>query len=78
MLFLLGKKLWGFTNFHSDCTAGYWRFMSGTILEQKEYVTDICNQMMFQLQDIYDPGKVFHQCSSSSLVILLLVRSAYM
>ncbi|KAI3447108.1 hypothetical protein Pfo_003773 [Paulownia fortunei] len=52
------KKLWGFPNFHSDCTAGYWRFMSGTILEQKEYITDICNQMMRQLQDIYDPDKV--------------------
>ncbi|KAK6126807.1 hypothetical protein DH2020_039455 [Rehmannia glutinosa] len=52
------KKLWGFPNFRSDCTAAYWRFMSGTILEQKEYIKDICNQMMRQLQDIYDPDRV--------------------
>ncbi|KAL0315750.1 UNVERIFIED_CONTAM: Inactive protein kinase SELMODRAFT [Sesamum radiatum] len=53
-----GKHLWGFPNFRSDCTAGYWRFMSGTISEQKEYITNICNQMMRQLPDIYDPDKV--------------------
>ncbi|KAL0426914.1 UNVERIFIED_CONTAM: Inactive protein kinase SELMODRAFT [Sesamum latifolium] len=53
-----GKHLWRFPNFRSDCTAGYWTFMSGTISEQKEYITNICNQMMRQLQDIYDPDKV--------------------
>ncbi|KAL7134915.1 hypothetical protein ABFS83_11G057500 [Erythranthe nasuta] len=52
------KTLWGFPNFHNDCTAGYSRFMSGTILEQKEYITDICNQMIRQLQDIYDPQNI--------------------
>ncbi|KAL7093739.1 hypothetical protein ACP275_11G058700 [Erythranthe tilingii] len=52
------KKLWGFPNFHNDCTTGYSRFMSGTILEQKEYITDICNQMIRQLQDIYDPQNI--------------------
>ncbi|KAL0345121.1 UNVERIFIED_CONTAM: Inactive protein kinase SELMODRAFT [Sesamum radiatum] len=53
-----GKHRWGFPNFRSDCTVGYWRFMSGTISEQKEYITNICNQMMRQLQDIYDLDKV--------------------
>ncbi|XP_057768305.1 inactive protein kinase SELMODRAFT_444075-like [Salvia miltiorrhiza] len=52
------KRLWGFPNFHSDCATRYWRFMSGTILEQKEYITGICNQMMQQLHHIYDPEKV--------------------
>ncbi|XP_011077956.1 inactive protein kinase SELMODRAFT_444075 [Sesamum indicum] len=53
-----GKHLWGFPNFRSDCTAGYWRFMQGTISEQKDYITNICNRMMRHLQDIYDPDKV--------------------
>ena len=57
--FLIGKRLWGFPNFHSDCATGYWRFMSGSIVEQKEYITGICNQMMHQLHHIYDPEKVF-------------------
>lgn len=52
------KKLWGFPNFHNDCTTGYWSFMSGTIIEQKEYFTDICNEIMSQLHHIYDPEKV--------------------
>ncbi|KAL1554983.1 inactive protein kinase-like protein [Salvia divinorum] len=52
------KRLWGFPNFHSDCATGYWRFMSGTIVEQKEYITGICNQMMHQLNHIYGPEKV--------------------
>lgn len=55
---ILGKRLWGFSNFHSDCTAAYLRYLSGTKLEQKEYITEICNEMMCQLQDIYDPNKV--------------------
>ncbi|KAL1563301.1 non-specific serine/threonine protein kinase [Salvia divinorum] len=52
------KRLWGFPNFHSDCATGYWRFMSGSIVEQKEYIAGICNQMMNQLHHIYDPEKV--------------------
>lgn len=59
--FLLGKRLWSFPSFHSDCAAGYWRFLSGTILEQKEHLTGICNQMMLQLHDIYDPDSVCNQ-----------------
>ncbi|KAL3625385.1 hypothetical protein CASFOL_030839 [Castilleja foliolosa] len=51
-------KLWGLPHFHNDCTAGYWRLMSGTVAEQKEYITDQCNHMMRQLHDVYDPGKV--------------------
>ncbi|KAH6829450.1 kinase with adenine nucleotide alpha hydrolases-like domain-containing protein [Perilla frutescens var. hirtella] len=54
----IGKKLWGFPNFHNDCATGYWSFMSGTIIEQKEYFTDICNEIMCQLHHIYDPEKV--------------------
>lgn len=52
------KKLWGFPHFHNDCATGYWRFMSGTMLEQKEYFTDICNQIMCQLHHIYDAERV--------------------
>ncbi|XP_073140440.1 inactive protein kinase SELMODRAFT_444075-like isoform X2 [Henckelia pumila] len=32
--------------------------MSGTLLDQKDHITDLCNQMMSQLHDIYDPEKV--------------------
>ncbi|KAL8498173.1 hypothetical protein ACS0TY_021492 [Phlomoides rotata] len=52
------KRLWGFPNFHNDCTDGHRRFMSGTILDQKDYITDLCNEMMCELRDIYDPIKV--------------------
>ncbi|PIN09487.1 Serine/threonine protein kinase [Handroanthus impetiginosus] len=52
------KKPWGIPNFNSDCTSGYRRFMSGSALEQKEYITDICHQMMRELRDTYDPDKV--------------------
>ncbi|KAL2480239.1 Protein kinase protein with adenine nucleotide alpha hydrolase-like domain [Abeliophyllum distichum] len=52
------KKLWGFPGFNSDCTTAYWRSLSGTILDQKDYITDLCNQMMCQLHDIYDRDKV--------------------
>ncbi|KAL2501371.1 Protein kinase protein with adenine nucleotide alpha hydrolase-like domain [Forsythia ovata] len=52
------KKLWGFPSFNSDCTTAHWRSLSGTILDQKDYITDLCNQMMCQLHDIYDRDKV--------------------
>ncbi|GFP99012.1 inactive protein kinase selmodraft_444075 [Phtheirospermum japonicum] len=51
-------KLWGLPHFHNDCTAGHWRLMSGTVAEQKEYITDLCNNMMRQLHDVYDPDKL--------------------
>ncbi|XP_073298176.1 inactive protein kinase SELMODRAFT_444075-like [Primulina huaijiensis] len=52
------KKLWGFPKIGSDCSTGSWRSMSGTVLDQKDHITELCNQMMSQLQDIYDPEKV--------------------
>lgn len=52
------KKLWGFPKIGSDCSTGNWRSMLGTVLDQKDNITDLCNQMMSQLQDIYDPEKV--------------------
>ncbi|GER40288.1 kinase family protein [Striga asiatica] len=45
-------------HFHNECTAGHWRLMSGTISEQKEYITEQCNQMISQLHDLYDPEKL--------------------
>lgn len=32
--------------------------MPGTFLDQKDYMTDLCNQMLYQLRDSYDPDKV--------------------
>ncbi|CAL5360396.1 inactive protein kinase SELMODRAFT_444075-like [Camellia sinensis] len=51
------KKLWGFSRFTSDCAAGHWKYLSGTISDQKDYITDLCSQMMLQLNDVYDADK---------------------
>ncbi|XAR67178.1 Non-specific serine/threonine protein kinase [Bertholletia excelsa] len=51
------KKLWGFPRFTSDCAAGHWKSLSGTISDQKDYITDSCSEMMLQLQDVYDADK---------------------
>ncbi|XP_051152426.1 inactive protein kinase SELMODRAFT_444075-like [Andrographis paniculata] len=56
---LLGRRLWGISSFGSDCTAGYSKFMSATTKsEQKDFITEMCNQMLSKLQNIYDPNKV--------------------
>lgn len=52
------KKLWGFPSFNSDCSTAHWRSLPGTFLDLKDYMTDLCNQMLYQLHDIYDPDKV--------------------
>ncbi|XP_059633084.1 inactive protein kinase SELMODRAFT_444075-like [Cornus florida] len=52
------KKLWGFPGFTSDCSAGHWKSFSGTILDQKDEITDSCSQMMRELHDVYDPDKI--------------------
>ncbi|KAL6560982.1 hypothetical protein OROHE_006159 [Orobanche hederae] len=52
------SSFWGLPHFHNDCASGNWRFMSGTIVEQREYITDLCSQMLRQLHGVYDPEKV--------------------
>lgn len=44
--------------FASDCTTGHHRPMSGMGLDQKDEITNLCSQMMHELQDVYDPDKV--------------------
>ncbi|KAF3778703.1 Proline-rich receptor-like protein kinase [Nymphaea thermarum] len=53
-----GKRLWGFPRFSGDCATGQRRFLLGTSAEQKCEITDLCSQMMLQLQDVYDPDKI--------------------
>lgn len=55
-----GKKLWKFSRFQSDCTVGHGHGSSflGTSLDQKDYITDSCTQMMLELHQFYDPDKV--------------------
>ncbi|WRX34823.1 Protein kinase domain - like 10 [Theobroma cacao] len=52
------KKIWGISRFTSDCTTGHWKSLSETSLDQKQDIADSCSQMIFQLQDVYDPEKV--------------------
>lgn len=52
------RKLWGFSRFTSECTNGPGRSYSGTNSDQKEDITDMCTQMMLQLQDVYDQDKI--------------------
>ncbi|GFS43299.1 protein kinase superfamily protein [Actinidia rufa] len=51
------KKLWGFPRFTSDCSAGHWKTLSGTISDQKDYITESCSEMVLQLHDVYDADK---------------------
>lgn len=51
------KKRWGLTRFNSDCTIGHWKSLSGTIADQREHVSDLCSNMMFQLHDVFDADK---------------------
>ncbi|KAL4589539.1 hypothetical protein LXL04_002447 [Taraxacum kok-saghyz] len=51
-------KLWGFSKFNSDCTTGQWIHLSGDFRDQKDDITELCSQMMFQLHDIYDSDKI--------------------
>ncbi|KAG8367258.1 hypothetical protein BUALT_Bualt16G0053800 [Buddleja alternifolia] len=75
------KTHWGFPTFHSDCTAGYGRSMSGTISDQKDYITDVCNDMISHLQGIYDPEKVTVKmkvvCGSKDGVVASEARRAH-
>ncbi|OMO67336.1 hypothetical protein CCACVL1_20610 [Corchorus capsularis] len=52
------KKIFGISRFTSDCTTGHWKSLSGTSSDQKQDIADSCSQMIFQLQDVYDPEKV--------------------
>ncbi|KAM7512962.1 hypothetical protein LguiB_011837 [Lonicera macranthoides] len=58
------KKLWGLPRFNSDCAAGNWRSLSGTISDQKEEISDSCTQLMLQLHDIKMKIKVVSGSSS--------------
>ncbi|KAG5595788.1 hypothetical protein H5410_037020 [Solanum commersonii] len=51
-------RLWGLRRFNSDCTASNWRSLSGTTLDQKDFISESCTQMLLQLHDIYDPNKM--------------------
>ncbi|GLU10028.1 hypothetical protein SLE2022_268570 [Rubroshorea leprosula] len=52
------KWIWGLSRFTNDCTTGHWRYFPGASSDQKDYIADSCSQMMLQLNDVYDPGKV--------------------
>ncbi|XP_022731200.1 inactive protein kinase SELMODRAFT_444075-like [Durio zibethinus] len=52
------KKIWGISRFTSDCTTGHWKSLSGTSSDKKQDIADSCSQMIFQLQDVYDPEKL--------------------
>uniref|UniRef100_A0A2P2J4Y5 Uncharacterized protein n=1 Tax=Rhizophora mucronata TaxID=61149 RepID=A0A2P2J4Y5_RHIMU len=54
----LGKKAQRLSRFTADCTTAHWKTLSGTMLDQRDDITDSCSQMMFQLHDIYDPERV--------------------
>ncbi|KAM3281132.1 inactive protein kinase SELMODRAFT isoform X1 [Capsicum chacoense] len=52
------KRLWGFPRFNSDCRSSNWRSLSGTTLDQKDFISESCTQMLLQLHDIYEPNKM--------------------
>nr|GME21752.1 inactive protein kinase SELMODRAFT_444075-like isoform X1 [Ipomoea batatas] len=52
------SNLWGFSRFHSDCAHTNGKSFSGTVFDQKDYITDSCAQIMLQLNDLYDPNKI--------------------
>ncbi|KAJ6407192.1 hypothetical protein OIU84_010656 [Salix udensis] len=74
------KKLWGFSRLTSDCTTGNWKSQSGTWLDQKDNVLDLCSEMMLQLHHVYDPEKIKIRVkvvsSSSSGVVAAEVKKA--
>ncbi|KAL8223336.1 hypothetical protein R6Q57_018811 [Mikania cordata] len=49
------NKLWKLSKFNSDCATGKWKNLSG---DAREDITEICSQMMLQLHDIYDSGRI--------------------
>ncbi|KAF9680461.1 hypothetical protein SADUNF_Sadunf06G0123500 [Salix dunnii] len=74
------KKLWGFSRLTSDCTTGNWKSQSGTWLDQKDNVLDLCSEMMLDLHHVYDPEKIKIRVkvvsSSSSGVVAAEVKKA--
>ena len=54
----LGKRIWDFSIFASDCTFGHHKSFSGTSSFEKDDIVNSCSQMVLQLHDVYDPEKV--------------------
>ncbi|CAI9100543.1 OLC1v1037669C1 [Oldenlandia corymbosa var. corymbosa] len=50
----------GFPRFHSDCAVAFGNASSflGTNLDQKDYITDSCTQMILELHRFYDADKI--------------------
>ncbi|GMH18071.1 hypothetical protein Nepgr_019912 [Nepenthes gracilis] len=54
----LGKRLWAFQRFTSDCSTGRSRSRVGTPLDQQDDITASCSQLMCQLREVYDSRKI--------------------
>lgn len=53
----VGRKLWSFGRFGTDCAGSPWKSLSGT-MDQKDDISVLCTEMMLQLRNIYDINKV--------------------
>ncbi|KAI4347009.1 hypothetical protein L6164_007862 [Bauhinia variegata] len=52
------KRIWGLSRFTTDCTTSHWGSYAGTASDQKEYIANLCSQMVQQLHEFYDPEKI--------------------
>lgn len=76
-LYILGKRIWGFSRFTSDCTTGHWWSLSGTSSDKRDDIADSCSQMVLQLHDVYDPEKVGgpDHCSCQQLILMYFMSN---
>lgn len=59
LLYFLGKRIWDFSRFTSDCTFGHHKsFSGGASSFEKDDIVNSCSQMVLQLHNVYDPEKV--------------------
>lgn len=70
MLCALGKRIWDFSRFISDCTTRHKSF-SGNSPDEKHDIVDSCSKMVVQLHDVYDPEKASLTTSFHNLVLIL-------
>ncbi|KAH7519186.1 hypothetical protein FEM48_Zijuj08G0008900 [Ziziphus jujuba var. spinosa] len=55
----LGKRMWDFSRFTSDCAFGHHKsFSGGANSFETDDIVNSCSQMVLQLHNVYDPEKV--------------------
>lgn len=67
---VLGKRMWDFSRFISECTNRHKSF-SGKGPDEKHDIEDSCSKMVVQLHDVYDPEKASVTTSFNCLILML-------